>query len=151
MSGQAGSTASSTNPPSPALRGNPTEGHFLTFEAAGFALAYTATSLKLSPATATHAEPSQRFILHAASPEPTNSRFTVQTATLAKPMYIDMHLGLTSDASKAMVFTISDRGNGQGYAVQLPGPKAQTLQFQNGRPVVAAGNAPQLHLFSVTY
>ena len=129
------------------IRGNPTEGRYLTFEAWDYALRHHDGKLTASSKSDKHDGKDQRFILHAVDHVPTNTRFKIATAgKLAKYVTKDFELG---ESKHAAVFTITDRGNGQGYNI-ASSSKHLSLD-RDGNVSFVEEDPSTFTLYSVTY
>ena len=123
------------------MRGNPTEGRYLTFEMHGYALTNHQHTLTATKATASHNGPAQRFVLHQSG-----DAFSI---TSAVDQYSVHSAGpLQAPSSAAQTFTIVDLGNGQGYTVESNG---QYLVIGKGGKVSMSKTPAGFSLFSVTY
>lgn len=98
------------------VRGDLTEGRYLTFEADGAALTNPqhGTSISATETTSNHKDIRQRWVLHEADADTT--RFTISSAVDGR--YITMLGTLTSTASEAHTFIITNLGGSKGYTVQ---------------------------------
>ncbi|KAE8213521.1 hypothetical protein CF327_g2990 [Tilletia walkeri] len=143
-------------------RGQLFEGHYLVFESNSTALTSSSTTLTLSPTTPTHNPPSQRWIIHAQSSLPDSRTFTLQSSFSGT--YLGSNLSMTSTASDASVFEISDvvvggEGGKRGYVfVEVGSGKVVSVQGGQVGLVVPAGNGTAMSVpgslfaaFSVTY
>ena len=129
------------------IRGNPTEGRYLTFEAWDYALRHHDGKLTASSKSDKHDGKDQRFILHAVDHVPTNTRFKIATAGKhAKYVTKDFELG---ESKHAAVFTITDRGNGQGYNI-ASSSKHLSLD-RDGNVSFVEEDPSTFTLYSVTY
>lgn len=127
------STALATEQGFKRLRGNPTEGRYLTFEMNGYALANVNDELVASKATTSHNSEAQRFVLHQ-----TGSKFFVTSALDGKTVS-----GLSD------MYTIVDLGDGQGYTFETS--KGQYLAIDGRGQVQMGESAAGFAVFSVTY
>jgi phospholipase C len=130
--------------------GNPTEGHFIVFEANGQALSYLPVGpLSKSPAVSDHSPADQRFILHAAADTPSNTIFTISTSS-QPTRYVTANLQLTNDSRQAAQFAVQYKGNGQGHTIiEKSSGKAISMNGLSPLPELnAAGSG--FDLYSVT-
>jgi phospholipase C len=116
------------------LRGNPTEGRFLTFEMNGYALANSGSQLAATQATSKHDSKAQRFILHQSG-----SQFTFTSA-------VDGSSVKGIDGK----YTILDLGAGKGYTVQSSNGQYLAIDG-SGRVSTSSPTAAGFGVFSVTY
>lgn len=126
------------------MRGDPTEGRFLVFEANGYALANDGGSaLVATRVAATHNVKAQRFVLHQQASAAT---FSITSAVDGKAVS-----GTSLGSSSAAAFTIKDLGNGAGYTVQAS--NGQYLTISTAGQVAYTSTAPTkgFTVFSVTY
>jgi phospholipase C len=115
------------------VRGQLTEGRFLTFEMNGFAITLPAgaTSLSATPVTAKHDDIAQRWTLN-------------QLASGGNAFNI-----VSVPNGRYMVnITITDMGNGAGYSLQFGG---QYLTVCGGNAVCVVTKPAGFDIFSVTY
>lgn len=127
------STALATEEGFKKLRGNPTEGRFLTFEMNGYALAREGRSLVASKATSSHSTKAQRFVLHQKK-----TGFTITSAVDGKSLK-----GLTD------TYTIVDLGNGKGYTMQ--DHKGHYVSIDRTGKISTGTTPLGFAVFSVTY
>ncbi len=109
-----------------AVRGNITEGRFLTFE-------YKAQKAALSnkgvddfssaPTTAAHDDIKQRWIVHSQG-QPMGNTFLISSAKDGR--YMGLHTTLVKDAKDAQVYTITFKA-GSGYALMMANGKFLTV------------------------
>lgn len=121
------------------VRGQLTEGRYLTFEMNGFALAVPTTGdyLTATPTSASHSGAPQRWILHQLTPG--GKVFNLESAVTG---------------GQLMGVTINDLGNGAGYSLGYASKFIQiTAQGGVGLASTAAGAAAAagFKVFSVTY
>jgi len=127
-----------------AVRGYLTEGRYLTFEMAGYALTSTQDHLVATKATAAHDTKAQRFVIHQSGSGFAITSVVNQTSVMGPGA---MRYGGYSSGSAT--FKIVDLGNGQGHS----------LQAQNGQYLTIGGNGAVHYsqtpagfsVFSVTY
>ena len=131
------------------VRGNPTEGRYLTFEAHDYALTHGGDSLKASHKTKKHENKNQAFVLHAVSNTPKDARFRIATGAGKHAKYISEKLEFV-DKDEATVFSITDRGNGQGYDV-ISTKSSKHLGISKDGDVSLTDEAPTFSMFSVSY
>ncbi|KAF2162659.1 hypothetical protein M409DRAFT_58074 [Zasmidium cellare ATCC 36951] len=121
------------------VRGNPTEGRYLTFEMNGQALANSNGRLTASRASSSHNSKAQRFVLHQSG-----SQFSISSA-------VDNSTVSGTSLRKggnAATYTISDLGNGKGYTVQSRG---QYLSVDWRGRVSTRRSPAAFTLYSVSY
>lgn len=137
------------------VRGYLTEGRYLTFEMNGFALSIAAVhagSIGASPATATHSDISQSWVVHATGGtalEGGGGAGTFLIASAIDGRYISAQTSLTTSPAGAESYTIEDLTDGKGYSL-----KKQNGDFviigENG--TLATSTKPKgFQVFSVTY
>lgn len=120
------------------VRGQLTEGRYLTFEMNGYALTAsnstnsTNSTLIATKATAKHDSKAQRFVIHQSG-----SSFTITAAPSGSAIYNN-----TS-------FTIKDRGNGKGYILKRG--DGQYLAIDKSGHVAFQKSSASFSIFSVTY
>ena len=124
-------TALATETGFKALRGNPTEGRFLTFESGGNALTFDNTTAKTSmtAASSDHSNAAQRFILHATAEKPSNTLFNLSPFN-RKNSYLTAAGGITTSSSSAAVYNIVDLGNGAGYTLNIQGAASSDTRYK---------------------
>jgi len=127
------STALATEQGFKKMRGNPTEGRYLTFEMNGYALASEDGKLVASKATSSHDVKAQRFVLHQ-----DGSRFAITSVMDGKTVE-----GLDGQ------YAIVDLGNGKGYTIQTS--KGQYLRVDKSGKVQTGSSGAGFTVFSVTY
>ena len=129
------------------VRGNPTEGRYLTFEAWDYALRHDGDKLTASSKSSKHDGEDQRFVLHAVHSAPKNTEFKISTAG-KHAKYVTKDLKLCS-SKHAAAFSITDRGNGKGYDVKL---SSKHLSLgKDGKVSLVEDNASTFELYSVSY
>lgn len=138
------------------LRGNPTPGRYLTFEAQGHALtASHAAKLGAAAASADHSDAAQRFIIYPIEDTLTNNHFTIAhvgSGINTGSSFIDPSLKL-GKRSSAATFAITDLGNGQGHSI-VETSSGKSLSLDGGNPKLSKGqSAASSHfkLFAVSY
>ncbi|KID73815.1 Non-hemolytic phospholipase C [Metarhizium brunneum] len=120
------------------VRGQLTEGRYLTFETLGLALAsYAGIVVSFAPATRNHSDPRQRWIVHAVG---TGTEFTIQSA--ADKKYIaGTPVGLlTSDVGSAQAFRITYNPRGAKYRLSLANKPASSFVAPNQKSRRRAAN-----------
>ena len=123
------------------MRGNPTEGRYLTFEMNGYALTNDNHKLTAAKASPSHNVKAQRFILHQSG-----SGFSVTSAVDAYTVNdVD---ALKDPSSAAKTYAIIDLGNGQGYAI---GSNGQYLTLSKSGKLGVSKTPGGFNVFSVTY
>ncbi|RDW65067.1 hypothetical protein BP6252_10718 [Coleophoma cylindrospora] len=129
------------------VRGQLTEGRWLTFELNGYALSNpgNTSSIVAGPSTPEHEEKSQRWVLQQLSPG--GNVFHMYSALDGK--YISAGMQLATNGTAAQNITLTDMGNGQGYTfIQENGLYASVAANGTvGSTDVVSG----FQVFSVTY
>ncbi|RMD42635.1 hypothetical protein DV735_g2485, partial [Chaetothyriales sp. CBS 134920] len=128
------------------VRGYLTEGRFLTFEAAGFALANdggNCRTVSTSPATASHSDLAQRWVIHETATD--SRKYTISSVVDGR--YIGEHGTLVSK-DRATVFSISYLGGGRGYTLLAANGKYITID-PRGRVLSTRQPGCGLDIFSV--
>lgn len=144
---QTESTALETEEGFKAVRGELSEGRYLTFEMNGYALTDANGKLTATKATSTHNSASQRFVVYEANA--TLPVFTIKGAQSGNYSTATEEMK-TSSPSLAGSFQILDMGNGTGYSVQqVKGGKY--LSISKSGAVQLGKTAAGFSLFSVTY
>jgi phospholipase C len=129
------------------VRGSLTEGRYLTFEAYGNALTNQKHSNVVSTAAATpnHEQIEQRWVIHEVDSD--KNQFTISSAADGK--YITVNGALSSKASAAHHFAITDLGGSKGYTIKTLGGLYLTL---SKRGAVSISKTPtSFTIYSVTY
>lgn len=128
------------------VRGNLTEGRYLTFETSTLALANSGKKLTCTSKSSQHNSVSQRWVLHPAA-TPTDAIFTISSAL--DGTYIGSAGTLTKSANKAAKFTMDYTASGSSYALS----RKAGMFLQCGKSVkdVAASAASAFEIFSVNY
>lgn len=121
------------------VRGNPTEGRYLTFEMNGQALTNSRGHLTASRATSSHNSKAQRFVLHQSG-----SQFSISSA-VDDSTVSGTNLRKGGDAA---TYTISDLGNGKGYTIQS---KGQYLSVDRRGRVSTSRFPAAFTIYSVSY
>ena len=130
------------------VRGDITEGRYLTFEAHGHALTTQNEDLTVSDARDNHDGKNQLFVVHWLGSQPEENRFRISNRE--KSHYIDEKLGLTKKSSQAAQFSISDLGNGAGYAIVNTKTGKHLDLSKNGKISWKGDNAATFKIYSVT-
>ena len=139
------------------VRGLLTEGRYLTFETMGGALTNMGgCSVGLSPATESHDNIRQRWIIHATGDL---NEFFLQSAKDKKYLAGLPHIGiLTKDVQKAQPIIISYNAQGSNYTLSLGqrsntfvSVKSQTSMFTTRSPLAWDGDLGWFEIFSVSY
>lgn len=121
------------------MRGNPTEGRYLTFEMNGQALTNSHGRLTASRASSSHNSKAQRFVLHESDSQFSISS-TVDNSTISGTSL--------KKGGNAATFTISDMGNGKGYTIESRG---QYLSIDRKGRVTMSRSPAGFSVFSVSY
>jgi phospholipase C len=132
------------------MRGNPTEGRYLTFESNGFGLTNAGNgSLTTTAATASHSSKVQRFVLYASNPDAS----VLQQFAIASAVDNKTVSGTQLVAAGGALYTIRDLGNGAGYTVQASSGAQQYLASDARGKLSLSSTAPSKGwtIFSVTY
>jgi phospholipase C len=130
------------------VRGDLTEGRYLTFEMNGYALTNSGrgtTHVSSSKVTDRHDSKSQRWVIHQVGDQTGNS-FIISSAVDGQ--YIAYLQGLTPSADLAQTYSISDLGNGQGYTLQTG---SLFLEIDSDGLVLDTTGGQGFSIFSVTY
>lgn len=98
------------------VRGNLTEGRYLTFETGGKALTSAKGSVNLSPAKGSHDDINQRWIIHPVDGPGHGNRFYIQSA--ATKGYITPEGTLGAELENAQAVTITYTPNGASHALE---------------------------------
>ncbi|KHN99838.1 Phosphoesterase [Metarhizium album ARSEF 1941] len=103
------------------VRGRLTEGRYLTFEMFGLALTnFNGTVVSVTPATSSHGDARQRWIVHTVGGPGAGNHFYLQSAVDKKYVSAWPVVGLlTSDANKAQAFHITYHPRGSKYSLSL--------------------------------
>lgn len=129
------------------VRGQLTEGRWLTFEFNGYALSNpgNTSSIIATLSTARHEEKSQRWVLQQLFPG--GNVFHVYSALDGR--YIGAGMKLAANGTAAQNITLTDIGNGQGYTfVEESGLYAS---IASDGVVQSANLVSGFQIFSVTY
>ncbi|WFD34154.1 phospholipase C [Malassezia cuniculi] len=127
------------------VRGDITEGRYLTLEQGGVAL--TASGRNLTTAAVDRSNKNGLFVVQWQGGAPSDARFRL--ANQEQTRYVSETLDLTTAASKAAVVTMRDVGNGAGYAV-VNARTGKHLAVENGRVVwSSAGRTFEIYSVSV--
>ncbi|KAF3912765.1 hypothetical protein ABW20_dc0105965 [Dactylellina cionopaga] len=127
------------------VRGQLTEGRYLVLEANGYAVANNNGAISAMKATSTHSSKSQRWVVHQV--QTGGSQFTISSASSGE--YIGSGLKFVNSAASALVFTINDLGNGQGYTLRIS--HGENLHLSSKGELSLTPNATSFKIFSVTY
>ncbi|KAF2084809.1 phospholipase C [Saccharata proteae CBS 121410] len=132
------------------VRGQMTEGRFLVFEMNGRALSNPGSgTLKTSAATADHADPAQRWVLHLVDAGTSTARsFNVTSARDGR--YLGNDGRLVTDVAEAHTHEISDLGDGRGYSLCDVVAGGQCLAIGLGGEVEWFERAEGFGVWSVT-
>ncbi|CAK4031443.1 Non-hemolytic phospholipase C [Lecanosticta acicola] len=155
------STALATEQGFKSMRGNPTEGRYLTFEMNGYALTHNANgSLTASPSTAKHDSKTQRFILLQGSAS--TSSFAIISAVDGRAInsagdgfrnsggsWQGKYFRGGDEAAAVESYTIRDLGMGRGYSIQNCNGEYLSVDLE-GR-VQSRRAAGAFGIFSVSY
>ena len=128
------------------VRGDLTEGRYLTFEANGHALSTDGRSKQFAATKATvgHSDIRQRWVLHALEPEGTSFHI----ASAANGYYISQHSSLSTLKSGAEVYNITYMG-GSKYTLKKENGKYLNI---DARGQLSFTSTPiGYNVFSVTY
>ncbi|KAN0098311.1 PLC-E protein [Hyaloscypha variabilis] len=138
------------------VRGYLTEGRYLVFEMNGYALtnpSSTATDFTATPATSTHLDKTQRWVLHAKGGTATDGGVGAGTFMVTSALdgrYIKSHTSLGKGVSGAETYTIADLGNGLGY--NLVKENGKYLTINSDGVIDITGTTPVgFQVYSVTY
>jgi phospholipase C len=139
------------------VRGQLTEGRYLTFEEFGFALSNNrGATVGISPASQKHDDISQRWVIHAV-PNTSNS-FYIQSALDGKYISSSPIGSLTSSESKAQSFTFEYRPSGATYSFKLSQNNKGYVSVQSQGHIASSksslqwdGGLGSFKIFSVSY
>ncbi|KAF2725554.1 non-hemolytic phospholipase C precursor [Polychaeton citri CBS 116435] len=126
------------------VRGQLTEGRFLTLEMNGYALTNAHRRVLSTRATAGHEQKSQRWVLH----QQASGAFSLSSAVDGKYLTSDRRLSSDEPNSKTH-FTIHDLGDGEGYSLRATNGRYLTVS-----PYAGISTSPRpkgFQIFSVTY
>ena len=129
------------------VRGNLTEGRYLTFEAHGKALTHNSRKLTVSDAQKNHNGDNQLFVLHFVGSNPSDNRFRISNSD--QNQYITEDLGLNSNTGKAAQFSIRDQGNGSGYEI-VNAKTGKHLDVTENGNIWKASDAASFKIYSVS-
>ena len=128
------------------VRGQLTEGRYLTFEMDGMALTKHGESLFATGISVGHRDIRQRWVLHQQGPG-ISDIFTISSAASGK--YVGSGLALT-EAEQAISLTIVDLGNGKGYTISTEDGRYLTVG-PDGKLLYSEQPLTGFNVFSVTY
>jgi len=131
------------------VRGQLTEGRYLTFEMNGYALTnaeHNAMRISSTPASPLHEDNRQRWIIHRVGEED-GDRFVISSAVDGR--YVSYLQGLTSWKWLAETYSITDLGNGKGYNLRPSG--VLSLGVSSLGDVFQTRRRDGFQVFSVTY
>ncbi|SHO79560.1 Uncharacterized protein MSYG_3910 [Malassezia sympodialis ATCC 42132] len=98
------------------VRGNLTEGRYLSFSSSGRRLSHSGDKLQTAKDEGDYSQ-KQLFVIHWQGTEPKDNRYLISTAGNST-QYLTSSLHFTSKKSHAASFSLTDKGNGQGHAIQ---------------------------------
>jgi phospholipase C len=131
------------------VRGQLTEGRYLTFEMNGYALTSSGGKLTVTATTTSHNTKAQRWVIHqVGGPQATSNSFTLSSAVDGS--YLGSSDSTTYTASQAVAFNFVDLGNGGGFSMQ----KANTGNYytiSTSGTLTKGATAGGFKVFSVTY
>ncbi|KAK4962901.1 hypothetical protein LTR10_000528 [Elasticomyces elasticus] len=126
-----------------AVRGQLTEGRYLTFEMNGYALTSSRGKLAASKATSKHNSKAQRFVIHQSG-----SKYAIVSAFDSTSISGPGSMRPGGYNAAATTFTISDQANGKGYAVKANNGQYLTI----GAHGVSYSHKPMgFKIYSVSY
>jgi phospholipase C len=130
------------------VRGNLTEGRYLTFESNGSALASTMNGkLVMSKSTTKHDDLRQRWIVHQLDVSSNGDLFNISSALDGK--WIAQKNTLSPSMVDAASFAISNEGTSIGYTLKIGG--GEYLGAGSNGEVALTKTPSHWRLFSVTY
>ena len=132
------------------VRGNLTEGHYLTFEKDGKALQHKGHKLSLTNACNDHDGKDMRFVLWWQGKNPKDNAFYISTADKHDRKYIASSLELTTK-EKAAQFSIADLGNGKGHVITEIDSGKQLSVEKDGCVALTKNASDAFKVFSVTF
>ena len=134
------------------VRGNLSEGHFLTFEANGKALSHK-DQKKVGSADANkdHDAEDTRFVLWGQGKNPKDNSFLISNADKHNRMYITSSLDLSSKKKDAAHFSIVDLGNGKGHLITNTHSNLQLTLEKNGAVSMKESGSNEFKVYSVTF
>ena len=97
------------------VRGDITEGRYLTLEANGRALSHANGKLGSSRVNSKRDDKNQLFVVHWLGSEPKDNSFHITTP---QGVYVTKSMKLSKNKSDAASFSFTDMGNGAGYSVR---------------------------------
>lgn len=132
------------------MRGNLTEGRYVTFELNGFALTNPVDGTNQFSATATtddHSQIHQRWIVHQLDTVDDGRVFHISSA--ADGRWVSQHTSLSNSESGAQDYTVTFLGNGKGYSLQKENGKY--LAIDESGSIVIQSQSVGFQLYAVTY
>ena len=133
------------------VRGDITEGRYLSFEVGKHALSHKDNKLGSMPVRKSHDAPEQRFIVHWQGTQPQDQRFFISTASKDHRLYLTESLSLDSNKNKAAEFSIIDLGNGKGHAIINTKTQQQISMDENGNISMKDAASSGFQVYSVTF
>lgn len=126
------------------VRGDITEGRYLTIEQGENALEVNDGKLSVGQVDEKRKDTNKLFVVHWLGTEPNDNRFHISDYN--KKHYLGSSGELTSDSKNAGVFSIIDRGNGDGHDIKEKSGKYLSL----GDNVSLGDRSGAIHIYSVT-
>ncbi|WFD28763.1 phospholipase C [Malassezia nana] len=133
------------------VRGDITEGRYLTFEVGQKALSHKGDKLSSTQAQKNHDAPEQRFIVHWQGTQPKDQRFLISTASKNNRRYLTESLALDSNKNNAAEFSIVDLRNGKGHAIINAKTQKQISMDEQGQVSVKGEADSGFQVYSVTF
>ena len=130
------------------VRGDLTEGRYLTFEMKGMALTRTDDQLAVTKASAEHNDMRQRWVLHEQG-DGDSKIFSISSA--ANGRYVGSATQLVNSEDSAAQFSINDLGNGKGYTLKIGDGKYLRVDSDGGLHYDTSEPTIGFSVFSVTY
>lgn len=133
------------------VRGNLTEGHYLTFEVNGKALSHENSRLTMKNASSNHDGKDLRFVLSWQGKYPKDNKFYILTGEKQHRKYITSSLKLSSDKKHAASFSLVDLGNGQGHVITNTDTNKKLVIEDNGDISMKDDTPIGINVFSATF
>ena len=131
------------------MRGNLTEGRYVTMEANGFTVTNPSNAsfgITATPATSTHSDINQRWVVHQLDIDNNGAQFNISSALDGR--WVTQNGTLSSTVNEAQPFTVNFLSDGQGYTFTTS--NAQYMSIDSGGWGIASTQFA-FQLYAVTY
>ncbi|WFD24808.1 phospholipase C [Malassezia equina] len=130
------------------IRGELTEGRYLTLETYSNALSHKDNKLSSAPSSKEKNSDDELFVVHWLGHQPKDHRFHLATSAGKNASYVNSDLTLTSDKSQAATFTFDYKRSAKGFQIKVD--NEYLSMNQDGSVKTVQSGSETFTLYSVT-